>query len=98
MNTGEFAYSILQSVRTRDDAYAALCSTVILFACNDYRKARLRGDRYGMYKIERFFKSWAFDVYSRGRVSGEYILRKLNEETIEELKERYRLTEGAEGE
>lgn len=80
---------LLSQVRTIDDGYRALAMAVIVQAADDYRVAKILGDEYKMSSVEHFFRSWLFDVFARGRVNGEYILRKLREEDPKNLKRMY---------
>ena len=61
-----------------------LAQAIILQAVTDYRKARKRvrtmPDQKAAQATERFFRSWWFAQLTD--VDGEYLLRKLKEETV----------------
>ena len=81
---GQNISKLISGVKTPDDGYKALALAVIADACEEWRKARRTGDIYGMMRVERFFKSGLFVVYSGG-ISGDYILRRLKEEKIKHV-------------
>lgn len=76
---------LLSTVRTTDDGYRALASAIVVQACDDYRSARLKADKYAVMSIERFFRSPLFDNLAHG-CNGDYLIRKLREEHLVELK------------
>lgn len=76
-----------------DRAYLDLADAIVVQACTDYRKA-LKGKSYtrkntpeGVIKnIEKFFRSKWYRMLTK--LDGEYLIEKLNQEHIENKKER----------
>jgi len=77
---------IINAVSTPDQGYRALSMAVIAQAAYDYRKYRLKRDKYLMESTERFFRGWLFEIFARGRIDGNYIADKLKNEPMSELK------------
>lgn len=60
-----------------------LCTAIIKQAADDYRRMYRRKDRRGVDSLRKFFDSNWFEYLTAEKVSGNYIVTRLNKECSE---------------
>lgn len=75
------ANEVLGHIKTPEDGYKALCSAIVLQACDDYVRAISLKEAMTIASLEKFFRSERFLMFSNG-LDGSYIVRKLKEMSV----------------
>lgn len=70
----------MKTIGSPDDGYEMLAIAVIKDVCREYREALAMRDEGKIRSCESFLRGPRFEIYCRGNVDPEYLIKRIREE------------------